>query len=142
LTSELALFLAARDGGVQRCDLVLEHEGTAATRIPIELLTPQREAHMLYELIRSRLERVALVAAVNGIALIARDLPTLRPQHRDLFEPQRAQALASPELAEPLRAHLRDDAVRGPAPAPAHRPEQGQKSEYATVQTQHRISPP
>jgi len=141
LTSELALFLAARDGGVQRCDLVLEHEGTAATRIPIELLTPQREAHTLYELIRSRLERVALVAAVNGIALIARDLPTLRPQHRDLFEPQRAQALAWPELAERLRAHLGDEAVRGLALAADHRPERGWKAEYATVHARHRVAP-
>ncbi len=123
LTGELALFLAARDGGVQRCELVLEHEGVAATRMPIELLTPQREAHTLYELIRSRLERIALAAAVSGIELIARDLPTLRPQHRDLFEPQRTQALAWPELAERLRAHLGDEAVRRLALAADHRPE-------------------
>jgi protein ImuB len=123
LTRELALFLAARDGGVQRCELVLEHEGAAATRVPIELLTPQREAQALYELIRSRLERIALVAPVSGIALIARDLPTLRPQHRDLFEPQRAQALSWPELVERLRAHLGDAAVRKLALAGDHRPE-------------------
>ncbi len=123
LTGELALFLAARDGGVQRCELVLEHEDAAATRLPIELLTPQREAQTLYELIRSRLERVALAAPVSGIALIARDLPTLRPQHRDLFEPQRAQALSWPELVERLRAHLGDAAVRRLALAGDHRPE-------------------
>ena len=123
LTGELALFLAARDGGVQRCELVLEHEGRAATHLPIELLTPQREAHTLYELIRGRLERVALVAPVSGIALGATDLPTLRPQHRDRFEPQRAQALAWPELAERLRAHLGDEAVHRLALAADHRPE-------------------
>jgi len=123
LCGELALFLAARDGGVQRCELVLDHENHAPTRVAIELLTPQREARSLYELIRSRLERVALTQPVCGIALLAKDLPTFKPQHRDLFEPKRAQALDWPELAERLRAHLGDDAVRGLAQAADHRPE-------------------
>jgi protein ImuB len=123
LCGELALFLAARDGGVQRCDLVLDHEGKPATRITIELLTPQREARTLYELVRSRLERIALTAPVCGIALIATDLPEFRPRHQDLFEPQRAQGLEWPELAERLRAHLGDDAVRRLTAAADHRPE-------------------
>ena len=123
LCSELALFLTARDGGVQRCELALDHEDRTTTRIVVELLTPQREARMLYELVRSRLERVALTQPVCGIALIARDLPTLRPQHQDLFEPRRAQALDWDELAERLRAHLGDGAVRRLASAADHRPE-------------------
>ncbi len=123
LCNELALFLTARDGGVQRCELVLDHENHAATRVVVELLTPQREARTLYELVRSRLERVALEQPVCGIALLARDLPTLRPQHQDLFEPRRAQALDWPELAERLRAHLGDGAVNKLASIPDHRPE-------------------
>ena len=123
LCNELSLFLAARDGGVQRCELVLDHENHPATRIRIELLTPQREAKTLYELARSRLERAALTQPVCAIALIARDLPTLRPQHQDLFEPKRAQAQDWPELAERLRAHLGDDAVRKLASIADHRPE-------------------
>ena len=123
LCSELSLFLTARDGGVQRCELVLDHEDRTATRVVVELLTPQREARMLYELVRSRLERVALQQPVCGIALIARDLPTLRPQHQDLFEPKRAQALGWDELAERLRAHLGDGAVRRLVSAADHRPE-------------------
>jgi len=123
LCGELALFLAARDGGVQRCELVLEHEDRAAAHVPIELLTPQREARTLYELIRSRLERVALAHPVCGIALHAKDLPTLRPQHKDLFDSKRAEALEWPALAERLRAHLGDAAVHGLATAADHRPE-------------------
>jgi protein ImuB len=123
LCGELALFLAARDGGVQRCDLVLDHEDKPATRVTIELLTPQREARTLYELARSRLERIALAAPVCGIALIATDLPEFRPRHQDLFEPQREQGLEWPELAERLRAHLGDNAVRRLAAAADHRPE-------------------
>jgi protein ImuB len=123
LCGELALFLAARDGGAQRCELVLEHEDKPATRIGVELLTPQREARTLYELVRSRLERAALTAPVCGIALVARDLPEFRPRHQDLFEPQREQGLEWPELAERLRAHLGDEAVRRLAAAADHRPE-------------------
>jgi protein ImuB len=123
LCSELSLFLTARDGGVQRCELVLDHEDHTATRVVVELLTPQREARMLYELVRSRLAGVALTPRVWGIALVARDLPTLRPQHQDLFEPKRAQALGWDELAERLRAHLGDGAVRRLAAAADHRPE-------------------
>ncbi len=123
LCSELSLFLTARDGGVQRCELVLDHENRASTHVVVELLTPQREARTLYELMRSRLERVALAQPVCGIALLAKDLPTLRPQHQDLFESRRAQALDWPELAERLRAHLGDSAVRKLASVADHRPE-------------------
>jgi protein ImuB len=123
LCEELSLFLAARDGGVQRCELVLEHESRVPTRVAIELLTPQRDARMLHELIRSRLERATIAAAVSGMALIAHDLPTLRPQHADLFETKRAQSLAWPDLTERLRSRLGDEAVRRLAQAADHRPE-------------------
>jgi len=123
LCGELELFLTARDGGVQRCELVLEHEERAATRIPVELLAPQREARTLHELLRSRLERVALAAPVSGIALIAKDLPPLCPRHKDLFESKREQQLDWPELAERLRAHLGDATVRQLAMVAEHRPE-------------------
>ena len=131
LCGELALFLAARDGGVQRCELALDHEDKPATRVAIELLAPQRDARALYELVRSRLERAALQAAVCGIALIAKDLPEFRPRHNDLFAPRREQGLEWPELAERLRAHLGDDAVRGLVPAADHRPENAWR--FATV---------
>ena len=123
LCGELALFLTARDGGVQRCELVLDHEDKPATRIGVELLTPQREARTLYELVHSRLERAELIAPVCGIALVAQDLPEFRPRHQELFEPQREQGLEWPELAERLRAHLGDEAVRRLAAAADHRPE-------------------
>jgi protein ImuB len=135
LCGELSLFLTARDGGVQRCELVLDHEGHTATRVAIELLTPQREARTLYELIRSRLERVVLKHPICAIALIAKDLPTLRPQHQDLFETKRAQALDWPELAERLRAHLGDNAVRRLAQAADHRPERAWRCDIEAKST-------
>ena len=77
----------------------------------------------MHELLRSRLERVALAAPVSGIALIANDLPPLCPRHRDLFESRREQQLDWPELAERLRAHLGDESVRQLALVAEHRPE-------------------
>jgi len=139
LCNELSLFLTARDGGVQRCELALDHEDHSVTRIIIELLTPQREARLLYDLVRSRLERIALAQPVCGIALIARDLPTLRPQHQDLFEPRRAQALDWDELAERLRAHLGDNAVRRLSCAADHRPERAWR--FASGDLRSRSSP-
>jgi hypothetical protein len=132
LCSELALFLAARDGGVQRCELALDMEDRAAVRIGVELLSPQRDARVLYDLVRSRLEHAALPGPVCAIALVAKDLPEFRPRHHDLFEPQRAQGLEWSELAERLRAHLGDEAVRRLAVAADHRPEHAWRSAVAS----------
>ena len=59
----LATFLVARDGGVQRFALVLGHERGASTRIEIGLLAPRRDAQSLFELTRTRLERIAAARA-------------------------------------------------------------------------------
>ena len=123
LCGELSLFLTTRDGGVQHYEIVLDHEDRNVTRIRIELLTPQRESKALYELARSRLEHAKLASPVCGIAVFAKDLPELRPRHKDLFEPKREQGLDWPELIERLRSHLGDDAVRGLTHVPDHRPE-------------------
>ena len=122
LVRELAQFLAARDGGVQRFSLVLEHERGARTRIEVGLLAPQRDAASLVELARARLERVELPAPVHALGLLADDLPPLCPLHRDLFDPARREQLGWPALAERLRARLGDEALHGLADAPDHRP--------------------
>ncbi|MEP6483114.1 MAG: DNA polymerase Y family protein [Rudaea sp.] len=123
LCNELSLFLTARDGGVQRCDIVLDHEDRTNTRVVIELLTPQREAKALYDLARSRLEHATITQPVCGIALVAKDLPELKPRHKDLFEPRREQGMDWPSLIERLRAHLGDTSVRGLSDVADHRPD-------------------
>jgi len=123
LMGELARFLIARDGGVQRFSLVLGHERGAATRIEIGLLAPQRDAAALFDLARTRLERVALPAPVHALGLYAEDLPPLCPLHRDLFDTARREALDWPTLAERLCARLGSKALQGLACAADHRPE-------------------
>jgi protein ImuB len=123
LCGELSLFLTARDGGVQHYEIRLDHEDRTTTRVVIELLTPQREPKALYELARSRLEHTQLTQPVCGIAVYAKDLPELKPRHKDLFEPRREQGLDWPALIERLRSHLGDTSVRGLSHVADHRPE-------------------
>lgn len=122
LLREFARFLVARDGGVQRFEIVLEHEGGARRRVPVGLLAPQREATTLFELARARLERIELDDAVCAMELIADDLPTVKPVPADLFEERRQGALDWPALAERLRARLGDEALHGLAACADHRP--------------------
>jgi protein ImuB len=123
LVREFAMFLAARDGGVQRFSLALGHERGARTCIDIGLLAPAREADSLFEFAKLRLERIALAAPVHSLILGADDLPPLCPLHRDLFDAGRGEILAWPVLAERLRARLGDEALRGIACVADHRPE-------------------
>jgi protein ImuB len=122
LVRELATFLVARDGGVQRFTLVLGHERGASTRIEIGLVTPQRDAASLFDLARTRLERIELVAPVHALTLVASDLPPLCPLHVDLFDTSRREALDWPALIERLRARLGDEALRGLRCVADHRP--------------------
>lgn len=122
LVRELAAFLVARDGGVERFTLVLGHERGATTRIDVGLLAPQRDAASLLELARARLERIELVAPVHALTLRADDLPPLCPLHVDLFEMGRREALDWPALAERLRARLGDTALHGLRCVADHRP--------------------
>jgi protein ImuB len=122
LIRELALFLVARDGGVQRFTLTLGHERGASTCIEVGLLAPQRDAASLFELARARLERIELVAPVHALGLCADDLPPLCPLHRDLFDDRRRERLDWPALAERLRARLGNEALHGLAEVADHRP--------------------
>src|SRR5690606_18934558 len=102
LIADLATYLSARDGGVQRFTLRLEHEARHAlpsheadqvqaasarsTDVPVGLLAAERDAGLLFELTRNRLGQVALPAPVIGVRLLARELPPFVPAARDLFD--------------------------------------------------------
>ncbi|CAM5341299.1 Y-family DNA polymerase [Rhodanobacter lindaniclasticus] len=70
MTGDLAAYLAGRDGGVQRFVLRLEHR-EGHTDVMVGLLAPEREAGMLFELARGRLEQVRLPQPVVALRLIA-----------------------------------------------------------------------
>lgn len=126
LTGDLASYLAGRDGGVQRFVLQLEHRGHPATELAIGLLHPERDAAALFELARSRLERLNVSHPILALRLLARELPPFIPAGRDLFDPRPANAMPLEQLRERLRARLGDDAVYQLHATADPRPEQAQ----------------
>ena len=123
LTSDLATFLACRDGGVQRFTLVFEHERHPPSTLDIGLLSPERDARMLFDLARNRLDRLRLPAPTRGLQLQADELPPFVPAARDLFDTRPQQAVPWEQLRERLRARLGDSAVRPVVLHADHRPE-------------------
>ncbi|MDB6048026.1 MAG: hypothetical protein JWR17_772 [Pseudomonas sp.] len=123
LVSDLAVFLAGRDSGVQRFALHLEHVEGKDTVVPVGLLSAERDSAMLFELARGRLEHAQVPSPVRAVRLLARDLPSFVPAHRELFDERPQQALPWEQLRERLRARLGDDAVNGLRAHADHRPE-------------------
>ncbi|MFG3694240.1 Y-family DNA polymerase [Stutzerimonas stutzeri] len=132
LTADLAAYLAGRDSGVQRFTLHLEHRQLADSQVPVGLLSAERDPAMLFELTRGRLEHLQLPAPVLAVRLIARELPTFVPEHRELFDERPQQSLPWEQLRERLRARLGDDAVQGLAAHADHRPECAWQSQPVT----------
>ncbi|CAM4032207.1 DNA repair nucleotidyltransferase/DNA polymerase [Pseudomonas reidholzensis] len=123
MINDLAAFLAGRDCGVQRFELLLEHVEGPDTRIPVGLLAAERDAGLLFELARGRLEPLRIAAPVRTLRLLAEDLPPFVPQHQALFDPRAQQAQPWEQLRERLRARLGDEAVQGVRAEADHRPE-------------------
>lgn len=123
LTGDLAAFLCSRDGGVQRFELWFEHDQHPDTCLAIGLLAPERDAAMLFELARNRMDHLQLPAGSRGLRLQAEHLPPFVPAARDLFDPRPQQAMPWEQVRERLRARLGDDAVQGLGLRGDHRPE-------------------
>lgn len=123
LTADLATFLLSRDGGAQQFTIRLEHERTGPTDIEVGLLAPERDAALLFELARGRVENASVPAPVRGMTLLTRLLPPFVPAARDLFEARSRQGIPWTQLRERLRARLGDEAVHGLGWHADHRPE-------------------
>lgn len=123
LINDLTVFLVGRDVGVQRFTLHLEHAEVEDTRVVVGLLAAEREAGMLFELARGRLEALQLAAPVRNLRLLAEDLPRFVPPLAELFEARPQQYQPWEQLRERLRARLGDDAVGTLQVQADHRPE-------------------
>lgn len=123
LLTDLSAFLAGRDCSVQRFELTLEHRHREHTSLPIGLLTPERDAQLLFEVVRSRLEQVQLPEPVLAVRLLARDLPAFAPQPASLLDERPQQSQPWEQLRERLRARLGDQAIHGLLAVADHRPE-------------------
>lgn len=123
LISDLAAYLAGRDGGVQRFVLRLEHEDHAHSDVPVGLLAPERDAALLFEFARGRLAQASVPAPVRGLRLLARELPPFVPAGTDLFDLRAQQGMPWEQLRERLRARLGNRSVHGVSAVAEHRPE-------------------
>ena len=123
LIADLAAYLSGRDGGVQRFVVRLEHEDHVDSDVVIGLLTPEREAGVLFDLARGRLELAKVPAPVRGMRLLARELPPFVPAARELFDGRSSQAMPWTQLRERLRARLGNASVYNLAATEDHRPE-------------------
>lgn len=126
LTYDLAAFLSIRDGGVQRFTVGLEHR-EGVTSVDISLLSPEREAEVLFEAARGRVTTLALPAPVMALRLVADHLPPFVPEGRDLFDERPVGALPFAQLRERLRARLGEDAVTQLCTTNDPRPERSQR---------------
>ncbi|RMX07921.1 DNA polymerase Y family protein [Corticibacter populi] len=124
LIADLATFAASRGAGVQRFALLLEHDDEhPATRVEIGMLTAERDAALLFELARTRLEQVELPMPVVALRLLATQLPPFVPAGRDLFDERPAGTMPWEQLRERLRARLGEEALYQIEPVADPRPE-------------------
>ncbi len=123
LIIQLAGFLAARSGGVQRFVLSLRHRDKAATEIAIGLVAPSRDAEHFILLLRERLFNFTLAEPVREISLRADDVVPLAGHNLGLRFEQGKPPGQWEHLVERLRARLGADAVYGLVLRAEHRPE-------------------
>jgi protein ImuB len=124
LLTQLAGFLCARNGGIQRCTLTLLHDKDfAATTIDIGLVAPTRDAAHMTLLARERLAAFTLPAPVQAIVLEAGEILELAQENSSLFPEQINPPGEREKLIERLRARLGRGAVGGVVSRAGHRPE-------------------
>ncbi|QBB70168.1 DNA polymerase Y family protein [Pseudolysobacter antarcticus] len=111
LLGDFSAYLHGRDSGVQQFDLVLEHDDLAPTIISIGLQSPQRQASVLFEICRLKVQNTSVPAAIRALGIRARDLPAFVPDAVDLFDDRAGGQLSWPQLADRLRARLGPDSV-------------------------------
>ncbi|MEO8037269.1 MAG: DNA polymerase Y family protein [Betaproteobacteria bacterium] len=139
LTLEFAGFLAARQAGVTRFTVALEHEDHPPTRVRMELSMPSRDSAHLILLLRERLSRITLPQPVEAFALVAEETMQLVPGNFSFFSERGHAVEDRAALVERLRARLGREAVHGLILVPEHRPELAwRESEPGTPQA----SPP
>jgi len=123
LIVQLAGFLAARSGGVQRFALKLAHRDASPTEITVGLVAPSRDAEHFTLLLRERLGSLALREPARSIALETDEVVPLPGPNRPLLLEEGRPAGRWEPLVERLRARLGADSVHGLACRAEHRPE-------------------
>ena len=122
LILELAGFLGARQAGTQCLEWILFHGNGRESRFQLRLMLPEREPGHLQELLRERLERLALPAPVREIGLLVAEVEPLPGHPLTLFEPPRVSGV-TPLLLQRLQVRLGEDSLSAIQQVADHRPE-------------------
>jgi protein ImuB len=127
LVVQLTGWLSQKQLAVTRIALLLEHErGRDAidpTTLSVALAEPTwREDHLM-RLLKERLTRVELAAAVIALQLIVQEVKEAEPASDSLFPEPGGTAADHARLLELLVARLGAENVLKPAPVSDHRPE-------------------
>lgn len=123
LIAALAGWLGAGQAGVAQCLLHLVHRGRPATALLLRFASATRDPARLERVLRERLERLPLPAAVEGLLLAADRVVGLPGRSGGLFAGGGMDGEAMAALVERLRARLGDARIHGLAVAAEHRPE-------------------
>ncbi|WP_250475129.1 DNA polymerase Y family protein [Caballeronia sp. GAFFF1] len=127
LVVQLCGWLAAQQLALTHATVTLEHErGRQAiepTLIDLALAEPTWHEEHLVRLLKERLGRTELQAAVIAVRLTAADVQAAEPPSDTLFPEPGGSAQDHNRLLELLAARLGAENVLRPAPAPDHRPE-------------------
>ena len=125
LIAELCGWLAATGHGAQRLAFTLAHEGRErhATRFELNLVTATRDPAHLAEVLRERLQRLALPSPAVALAMESSMLLPLASSTLSFLPDERSGKETAVRLVERLQARLGEEAVRGFDTLPDHRPE-------------------
>jgi protein ImuB len=123
LLAQMEGFLAARHAGVRDFSLHLLHDAPPATEVKVGLAACGRSAEHFARLLRERLARTTLRAAVEGIRIEAGNPEVLPGGNGNFFSGPHAGGEEWLQLVERLQARLGGEAVHGLRTHPDHRPE-------------------
>jgi protein ImuB len=129
LLLQMTGWLTARQLAVARFTLLLEHErgrmAVAPTAIEIVLAEPAWQEEHLIRLLKERLGRIVLPAAVIALRLQAAHTEPMAPPTETLFPEPGGTPADFKRLLELLTARLGSENVLAPAPLADYRPEIG-----------------
>lgn len=124
LLEELCGVLRGSDTAVQHVNIALGHESSPDTRMRLGLQSPTQDPSRLMMVLRERLERLKLPAAVREVHLRAPRLLKFSPGQSHLFRDMAGGSQEGvAELAERLQARLGRESVAGITGVEDHRPE-------------------
>jgi len=122
MTQRFAAYLAARAVTALHCRLELRHDHGPPTLMPLQLLSPSREAARWFEILRERLYRQPPDRAVRELHLSATDFLQVTGSQTALFDEHRLSRERQ-ALLEKLMARYGEQALWQPTLAADHRPE-------------------